>query len=184
MKALRDLFLTFFKIGTVTFGGGYAMIPALRHEIVRSRGWMNEEEMTDCIALCQSLPGALMVNAAVFIGKRMGGNAGVVSALLGMVVPAVASILLILIFLERFQQNPYLAGALAGIKAVSVALIGVTAWQIARSTVKDALGFVLAIGAFVLVAFAHWSAVWAVIFSGAAGYLSYLFLRKRREEKK
>ena len=183
MKTLLSLFLTFLKIGTVTFGGGYAMIPALRHETVKVRGWMNEEEMTDCIALCQSLPGALIVNAAVFIGKKIKGDAGAVSAALGMVLPAFFSILLILVFLGQYQGNHYLMGALAAIKAVSVGLITVTAWQIARSTAKGFFGILLAVASFLLVAFFEVNAVWAIIASGIAGYLEYLYRSKKRGER-
>ncbi len=180
MKKLWSLFLTFLKIGTVTFGGGYAMIPALRHEVVSVKGWMNEEEITDCIAICQSLPGALIVNAAVYIGKKVSGIAGSIAASLGMVLPAFFSILLILIFLGQFQGNIYVAGALEGIKAVSVALIAVTAWQIARNTAKGIFGIAIAAASFILVAFFQASAVFAIITSGLLGYFEYKYQMKKR----
>ena len=104
MKKLWTLFLTFLKIGTVTFGGGYAMIPAVRYETVKVRGWMNEEEITDCIAICQSLPGALIMNIAIFVGKKIKGTSGALAAALGMVLPAFASIILIIILLGRIPR--------------------------------------------------------------------------------
>lgn len=184
MKKLWELFLTFLKIGTVTFGGGYAMIPSLRYETVAKHGWFTEEEMTDCIAICQSLPGALIINASIWVGKRVHGNTGAFAAVLGMVLPAFFSILLILVFLMRFQGNVYVTGALEGIKVVSVALILVTALQLARSMVKNVFGVVVALTAFLLIVFLEMNAVWAIAGSAAAGFLVSRFQTRGKRDKK
>ena len=88
MKELWQLFITFLKIGTATFGGGYAMIPAIRRETVTKRHWVDEEEIADCIAISQSLPGAFAVNVAIFIGKKVKGIVGAAVACFALVFPA------------------------------------------------------------------------------------------------
>ncbi|MDD4582756.1 MAG: chromate transporter, partial [Eubacteriales bacterium] len=91
MKQTWRLFYTFLKIGTFTFGGGFAMIPAIRREAVDVQGWMSEIEIADCIAVSQSLPGAFAVNTAIFIGKQVKGLRGALAACLGLILPAFLS---------------------------------------------------------------------------------------------
>lgn len=179
MKLIWELFITFLKIGTFTFGGGLAMLPMFRKAVVDEKGWMDEEEMTNCLAVSQSLPGMLAVNAAIYIGKRKRGVAGSIAASLGVVLPAFVSIIIILLFLGKIEENHYVQGAFEGIKAASVALIAVAAYKMGRQILKGKLNCFIAVVSFLIIVFAGISAVWAIIFGGLAG-LAFHFLQERK----
>lgn len=170
MKQILSLFLTFLKIGTFTFGGGYAMIPAIRRETVERHAWIGESDMADCIAVCQSLPGAFAINTAVFIGRHVKGVAGALAAVFGVVLPAFVSILAILLFLGSIENNVYVLGALEGIKAASVALVFVTLIQMGRSILKGWLPWTLAIASFLLIVAAGVSGILAILLGGTVGW--------------
>src|SRR4051812_20212818 len=86
-KMLFQLFWTFFKIAPVTFGGGFAMIPLIEKEVVEKRKWLKSEDVTDVFALSQSVPGAVAINSATFIGQRIGGIKGAIAAMIGVSLP-------------------------------------------------------------------------------------------------
>lgn len=183
MKQILQLFLTFLKIGTFTFGGGYAMIPAIRRETVVTRGWVTEAEIADSIAICQTLPGAFAVNIGILIGNKIKGVAGALVACLGVVLPAFVSILLVLLVLGRVEGNVYVLGALEGIKAASVGLILVTMYQMGRGILKKRISVLIAVASFLLIVFLNINAVVAIVFGGVVGYFELLLARKRKEER-
>ena len=117
LRDLLILYTLFFRMGAVTFGGGYAMLPILRREIIQNHQWMDEETIMDYYALSQGLPGIIAINVSVFIGYRRRGIPGGVAAALGMVSPCIIIISIIAFFLSSFQDNPYVQHALAGISA-------------------------------------------------------------------
>ena len=119
---LLELFLTFFKIGAFTFGGGYAMLPMIEAE-ANARGWLSTEELIDFIAVSESTPGPYAVNIATFIGIRTGGVAGAAAATLGVVLPSFLIILLTAGLYSRFRQSKTVAGAMGGLKPAVVGLI-------------------------------------------------------------
>jgi len=88
VKKLLELFLTFLKIGAFTFGGGYAMIPLIQHEIVEKKKWLTDDEMIDMLTIAESTPGVIAVNSATFVGYKIGGLAGSALATLAVVLPA------------------------------------------------------------------------------------------------
>ena len=184
MKNLLKLLITFLKIGTFTFGGGYAMIPAIRRETVDARHWVTEQEIADYIAICQSLPGAFAVNVAVAIGKKVKGVPGALIAVFGLIFPAFLSILIILLFLGRIEDNPYVQGAFRGIMAASVALILVTAYQLARSILKRFISYAVAAMAFILIILLDVNAIWAILIGGLTGFLEYLWRIRTVSKKK
>ena len=120
---LLILYTLFFRMGAVTFGGGYAMLPILRREIVQKHKWMDEENIMDYYALSQGLPGIIAVNVSVFIGYKRRGVPGAVASALGMVSPCIIIISIIAAFLSNFQDNVYVQHALAGISVCVAALI-------------------------------------------------------------
>lgn len=124
-KILWRLFLTFFKIGAFTFGGGWAMISIIQREIVDRHKWISLQEFLDLLAVAQSLPGILAVNISVAVGDRLKGSKGSVVAALGSILPSFLMILLIAIFLtpELITDNPTLTAIFKGIRPAVVALI-------------------------------------------------------------
>ena len=104
MNKLLDLFLTFARIGGLTFGGGYAMLPMLQKEVVEKRGWASEEELMDYYAIGQCTPGIIAVNTATFVGQKTAGIAGGIIATLGVVFPSLIIITIIAAFIQNFSD--------------------------------------------------------------------------------
>lgn len=171
MKDLFQLFATFFKIGLFTIGGGLAMIPLIQHTIVDKKCWLTEDEMGDCIAISQSLPGVIAINAATYIGKSRKGFAGALAASFGVILPSFVIIILAVIFLGVVGTNRYVEGAFTGIKAASCGLIAYAAYRQGRQVIKGKLGIFIAAASFVGVAFFGISAILPIILGGAVGFL-------------
>ncbi len=121
-----NLFWEFFKIGLFTIGGGAAMIPQIQQVATEEKGWLTEDEMLDCIAMGQSLPGVIAINIGTYVGYRQRGLAGALAATVGVVLPAFLSILILVALLGAIGDNPWIAGAFTGIKAAVCGLLIVT----------------------------------------------------------
>ena len=115
MKELLTLFLTFAKVGVMTFGGGYAMLPILQREIVENKGWATDEELTDYFAIGQCTPGVIAVNTATFIGRKQKGILGGIAATLGMVFPSLVIISILAGLIANFAHLAWVQHAFAGI---------------------------------------------------------------------
>lgn len=120
-----ELFLTFFKIGLFTFGGGYGMIPLVQQEVV-SHGWLDADLLLQYIGICESTPGPIAVNMATFVGSSQAGLAGSLCATLGVVLPSFIVILLIAVALRGFRKNRFVNAAMSGVKPVVAGLITAT----------------------------------------------------------
>ena len=123
MNKYLDLFLTFARIGGLTFGGGYAMLPMLQKEVVEKRGWATEEELMDYYALGQCTPGIIAVNTATFVGQNTAGNLGGIVATLGVVFPSLIIITIIALFLQNFADLAVVQNAFAGIRVCVCVLV-------------------------------------------------------------
>lgn len=165
------LFLTFFKIGLFTIGGGYAMIPLIERDILR-RQWLTREEFLDLLALTQTLPGIFAVNISIFIGHRLRRLPGAITCALGTILPSFLIILAIALFFQRFQDNPYVIRAFAGIRPAVVALILVPCITAARSLRLTPLQLILPLAAALLIWLAGLSPVY-VILAGILGGILY-----------
>lgn len=117
------LFLTFFKIGAFTFGGGYAMLPLIQEEVLK-KAWLSQQEIIDFIAVSESTPGPFAVNMATFIGTQTDGVLGAVCATLGVVLPSFIIILIVARCFEKFKTNKIVKGCMSGLKPATVGLIG------------------------------------------------------------
>ncbi|NLM07022.1 MAG: chromate transporter [Tissierellia bacterium] len=117
------LFLTFFKIGAFTFGGGYAMIPLIRDAVVNDYAWVTAEEFVDILAVVEMTPGPVAINSATFFGFQQGGFLGATVATFGVVLPSVIIITLIAKFMKNFSDNKYVVWAFKGIRPVVVGLL-------------------------------------------------------------
>lgn len=127
-----ELFLSFFKIGAFTFGGGMAMLPLIREEAL-SRGWIDEAALVDFIAVSESTPGPIAVNLATYVGQTVGGVFGAVAATAGVALPSFIIILLIAKFYEKFKKNTVVSGFMTGLRPCVVGLIGAALLSVART---------------------------------------------------
>lgn len=166
---LLSLFLSFAKVGVMTFGGGYAMIPILEREIVDRQGWASSEELMDYYAVGQCTPGVIAVNTATFIGYRVAGLAGGVAATLGVVFPSVVIICLIAGILTNFADIPAVKSAFTAIRVCVCVLIFNAVVKLWKGAVKDKAGLVLFLIVFVLSLFFDISPVIFVLFCALAG---------------
>ena len=133
MNILVDLFKTFFKIGMVTFGGGYAMIPIIETEVTEKHQWMKKEELLDLIAIAQSCPGVFAINISTFIGYKLYKRKGAACAALATALPSFFIILIIAMFFHQFEDNKVVAAIFRGIRPAVVALIAVPTFNLAKS---------------------------------------------------
>ena len=131
--SLGSLFSTFFKIGMVTFGGGYAMIPIIETEVTEKHQWVKKDELLDLIAIAQSCPGVFAINISTFIGYKLMKRKGAVCAAFATALPSFLIILLIAMFFHQFEDNKVVAAIFRGIRPAVVALIAVPTFNLAKS---------------------------------------------------
>lgn len=169
MKELLKIYIEFFKMGAITFGGGYAMLPILRRGCVDKHQWITEEELMDYYAVGQALPGLIAVNVSVFIGYKLKKLKGGIAASLGCVSPCIIIITLIAAVLSNFQDNVYVRHAMAGITTCVVALILDAVLSLAKKGIKDIFGIVLCAVSFSLISFTSISPVIVVVVAAILG---------------
>ncbi len=150
MKEWMQLVVSFFKVGILTFGGGYAMLPMLQREVVEKRGWVTEEEVLDCYAIGQCTPGVIAVNTATFVGFKRCGVLGACLATVGLVLPSLIIISVIALVLRNFAEIEAVQHAFGGIRVAVCVLVIFAVAKLFRSGVKDALGLVVCAIAFAL----------------------------------
>ena len=171
MNILLDLFLTFAKVGVMTFGGGYAMLPILQREVVENKGWATEEELMDYFAIGQCTPGIIAVNTATFIGQKYKGNVGAIFTTLGVVFPSVVIISLLATVIEAFSHILWVQNAFGGIRICVCVLIFNSVVKLYQKAVMDkatlAIFLLVTIGSFAF----DISPVIFVIGAAAAGIL-------------
>lgn len=179
LKKVRKLFFVFFRIGAFTFGGGLAMIPFIKREIVDNNGWIGEEDIVDIFAMVQSVPGVIAVNSAIFVGYRVAGMWGAVASAVGVVLPSFIVISAIALFFSSFKNIPVIAKAFEGINAGVVALIITALFQLIKPSIKDNYGWGIAAVVFIIMSLTDISAVYVLLVSAAAGIIiSYIKKRK------
>jgi len=135
------MFLTFFKIGAFTIGGGYAMIPIIQQEIVDKKKWIEEEEFLDIIAISQGSPGPIAINVSIFIGYRLKGLKGAITCMLGTALPSFMIILLIAMMFFQYRNNPIVEKVFLGIRPAVVALIASAVYKMYKSSQIKALEY-------------------------------------------
>lgn len=143
---LFELFITFFKIGLFTFGGGYAMLPLIQDEVIL-KGWMLPEEIINFIAVSESTPGPFAINCATYVGTEMGGILGGICATLGVVMPSFIIILIVAKIYDKFKNSRFVSGCMLGLKPTVIGLIGSAVITILKSVFFPAglVGFTFSI---------------------------------------
>ena len=181
-KNLWELFWVFFKIGSITFGGGLAMLPIIEKELVIKRNWVTKEKLLDYFAIGQATPGIIAVNVATFLGYSRGGILGSIVATLGVVTPSIIIISVIAKFLSGFSENITVKKALAGINVVVAALLCKVLWSFRKKIFASILSVVLFTLAFVGIAFFNVNTVVVVVASIVCG-IGFFFLTNKKVEK-
>jgi len=171
MRELWDLYLAFFRIGALTFGGGYAMLPLLEKEVVEKYHWANRDDLLDYYAVGQCLPGIIAVNTSVFVGNKVKGLWGALAAVLGVATPSIVVIDLIAAFLKNFSDLSVVQHAFAGIRVAVAALIVSVIFKLFKSGIVDKLTLALFIVVFGLTLFVSASPVYFVAAAAALGVL-------------
>ena len=174
MNTLIDLFFTFCRIGGLTFGGGYAMLPMIQKEIVKEKKWATEEEVLDYYAVGQCTPGIIAVNTATFIGYKVQGIIGAIVATLGVVFPSLIIITIIAALLKNFASYAIIQHAFSGIRVVVIALIISAILKLAKTSIKNSITLIIAILAFISVAFVNLSPIYIVVAAACVGLISKL----------
>lgn len=169
MKLLWELFVTFARMGAITFGGGMAMLPILQREVVENKHWATEEEMVDYYAIGQCTPGIIAVNTATFVGQKQAGVAGGIAATLGVVFPSLVIITILAGLITNFSHLAWVQNAFAGIQVCVCILIFNAVVKLLKKSVVDkrtAVIFVLVLAGSVAMSV---SPVWFVLISALAG---------------
>lgn len=137
MSILFDLFLTFAKVGALTFGGGPAMLPMFQREVVENKGWATENELVDYYAIGQCTPGIIAVNTATFIGRKKAGICGAIVATLGMVFPSLVIITLLATLIQNYSHIAWVQHAFAGIRVCVCVLIFNAVIRLGKKAIID-----------------------------------------------
>ena len=171
MKELFNLFIAFAKVGVLTFGGGYAMLPILQREIVEKNNWASDEELMDYYAIGQCTPGIIAVNTATFVGYYQKGVIGGIVATLGVVSPSLVIITLIASLVSNFAELAVVQHALKGINVAVCMLMIYAIAGLWKKSVKNIAAFCVFAVAFLLSLFTDISTVYLVILSGLLGVI-------------
>ena len=170
-KKILDLYITFFKIGITTFGGGYAMLPIIEREVVEKKKYATSQEILDYYAIGQCTPGVIAVNTATLVGKKTAGIWGGIMATLGVVTPAVIIISIISAFINNFADIPAVIHAFSGIRVAVCALMINIIIKLIKTNIKDIWGIVIFFLVFIIGILFDLSPVYFTIASALAGII-------------
>jgi len=176
---MLGLFSTFFKIGAFTFGGGYAMIPLIQKEVVENKKWITDEDILEIVAIAESTPGPIAINAATFVGSKVCGFFGAICATLGVVLPSFVIISLIANVLRQFEDILIVQYAFNGVRAGVLALIIKALVSMYKQCPKGKLSYAVMIGAFVAAAFLKINVLLVILCCAAAGLIASLLAERR-----
>ena len=183
--SLWSLFITFAKVGVMTFGGGYAMLPILEREVVINHGWSTSEQMLDYYAIGQCTPGVIAVNVSTFVGYKTRGIMGAIVATLGIVFPSLVIITALASVLKMFQDNVYVSKAFAGIRIAVCALMASAVIKLAKKAVSGVSTAIIAVASLLLEIFLGVSPIIIVASVVVFGIIMYFtFVRKKNEGEK
>lgn len=169
--SLGQIFLSFFKIGAFTFGGGWAMVPLIQKELVDKRGWLDDSEFVDILAIAQSGPGPVAINTSVLCGNKMRGLLGAIVAALGSSLPSFLIILVIANFFLKVKESRAVQAIFKGMRPAIFGLLISAVWQVGRKSISDKKDLVLAASGAALLLFLDVNPIFVVIFAAVAGII-------------
>ncbi|WP_284645820.1 chromate transporter [Paenibacillus silviterrae] len=175
---LGQIFWSFFKIGPVTFGGGYAMIPLIEREVVEKRKWIKNKDIADIFAISESIPGAIAINSASFVGFRIAGIPGALAAMTGVLLPTFLIVIALCILFLQVQHHPKIVAAFQGIRATTVALIVYAGIKIGKTAVLDKTTLMIVMGTVITMLFGHMNPI-LIIVAGALLGIGLVVLKNR-----
>lgn len=171
-KTALEIFLTFFKIGLFTFGGGYAMIPLIQKEMVENHKWITDEEILEMVAISESTPGPIAINIATFVGYRICGTLGSFCATIGVVIPSFLVIVIISFVIKEFQHLKAVRYAFMGIRAGVLALIAKAMINMYKQCPKSGISYFIMFLAFVAVAVFDINVLFVIVACAIIGLVS------------
>ncbi|MCG8500436.1 MAG: chromate transporter [Firmicutes bacterium] len=175
---LIELFSITLKLGAFTFGGGYAMFPLMEREYVEKKGWFETEEMLDILAVSQSLPGMISINASIMVGYRLFGVLGSMVAVFGLALPSLIVLSLISYFYLQFKENTYVNAALSGIRVAVIGLLIQAVIKLGKPGVKGVFGWTMAAIAFLMALLSGVHPIFIILGGTFVGIL-YMFIKER-----
>ena len=180
MRELVEIFWSFLKIGAFTFGGGYAMIPLIQHEVINNRKWLTEKDFVELLTIAQAAPGPISLNTAVFVGYKHRNYCGAVAAVLGVVIPSFVILLLVAIFFANIRDNKWVDAAFKGMRPAVVGLI----FAPVIGFVKGMRWWLIAISAAIALVIWHWgvSPVYMLAVGAIAG-IAVMVLRGKEVKR-
>ncbi len=167
---MLDLFFTFFRIGILTFGGGYAMIPIMEREVITTHGWLTQAQFLDIVAIAEMTPGPISINAATFIGYQVAGIGGAALATFGVVAPSLIIMIIFAHYLAKLKNSRY-GIALEGITVGVVALIAAAVFTLFQPAISSWTEGAIALVALGLALFTKINPIWIILSGGIAGML-------------
>jgi len=183
VKQFWELFLVFFKIGAFTFGGGYAMIPLIRNEVVNKKGWLEDGEFMDMLALAQSMPGPISLNTAIFVGRKRSGFKGSLFSSAGIILPSFVIILLIAMVFTQFKDDPAVERVFKGIRPAVVALIAAPLLGLGKSAGVKWKNLWIPVGVALSVWLLKVSPIFIILAAILLGVLHYVYLKRVTKKK-
>ncbi|MFW5991973.1 MAG: chromate transporter [Halanaerobiaceae bacterium] len=166
---ILELFVTFFKIGLFTFGGGYAMLPLIQKEML-AHEWISIEQFLDIVAVSQMTPGAIAINNATFVGYKMAGVFGIIATTFGVISPSLFIIAIVATLMNKFSDHPYVEAAWKGIRPAVVGLIMVAVISLGKEAITSFQGIIIAIIALVLIVKYKLHPIAVIVISGFLGF--------------
>ncbi len=182
LKLILELFLTFFKIGAFTFGGGYAMIPLIQREAVEKHKWISDDDILEIVAIAESTPGPIAINAATFVGYRTAGIIGAVAATFGVVLPSFVIISVISYVLTAFENIKAVKYAFWGIRAGVLALIVKAAISMFKKSPKGTVPYIIMLASFAVSVFTDINVIFIIIACALFGLVSSLLMKRRLDK--
>ena len=173
MLLLIKLFISFFKIGAFSFGGGYAMLPLLEKELIVKHQWVSTIDFIDILAISEMTPGPIAINSATFLGYRVAGILGAIISTFAVALPSFIIITLMYKFINRFKNSKYISWAFKGIRPVVLGLIGAAAITVGKTSFIDIKSILIAIFIFFLVSIKKINAILVIVIAGILGIILY-----------
>jgi|LGOV01.1.fsa_nt_gb chromate transporter len=187
LQRLKTVFITFFKIGLFTFGGGYAMIPLIEYETVEKHHWIESKDILDIFAIAEATPGVIAVNTATFVGYKVAGFLGGLLATIGVVLPSLIIISVISLFFVEFQSLEWVGYAFNGIRAGVIVLILGAAVKLGKKGTYNIVTITILISAFLLAVFSEINVIFLIIGGALVGMIYQVIFKKElmiEQEKK